>query len=66
MLQWLRLHTSIAGGTGSISGQGTKILHATGGSQKQQGGDSAGDGLGGGESGMCRALWVTVRSSVLL
>ena len=26
--QWLRLRASTAGGTGSIPGQGTKILHA--------------------------------------
>ena len=30
MVQWLRFHTSTARGTGSISGQGTKILHAAG------------------------------------
>ena len=28
MVQWLRLHTSTAGGTGSIPGWGTKIPHA--------------------------------------
>ena len=28
VVQWLRLHTSIAGGTGLIPGPGTKILHA--------------------------------------
>ena len=28
MVQWLRLHASIAGGIGSIPGWGTKILHA--------------------------------------
>ena len=28
MVQWLRRCTSTAGGAGSISGQGTKILHA--------------------------------------
>ena len=28
-VQWLRLCTSTAGDTGSISGQGTKIPHAT-------------------------------------
>ena len=28
VVQWLRLHTSNAGGTGSIPGQGTKIVHA--------------------------------------
>ena len=27
-VQWLRLHASTLGGAGSISGQGTKILHA--------------------------------------
>ena len=27
-VQWLRLRTSIAGGTGSIPGRGTKIPHA--------------------------------------
>ena len=27
-VQWLRLHASNAGGTGSIPGQGTKIPHA--------------------------------------
>ena len=27
-VQWLRLHTSTAGGTVSIPGQGTKIPHA--------------------------------------
>ena len=27
-VQWLRLHASTAGDTGSIPGQGTKILHA--------------------------------------
>ena len=29
MVQWLRLCTSTAGVTGSIAGQGTKILNAT-------------------------------------
>ena len=29
MVQWLRLCASTAGSTGLISGQGTKILHAT-------------------------------------
>ena len=29
MVQWLRFHASIAGGMGSIPGQGTKIPHAT-------------------------------------
>ena len=29
MAQWLGRHASTAGGTGSIPGQGTKILHAT-------------------------------------
>ena len=28
MVPWLRLHTPNAGGTGSIPGRGTKILHA--------------------------------------
>ena len=28
VVQWLGLHTSTAGDTGSIPGQGTKILHA--------------------------------------
>ena len=28
-VQWLRLPASTAGGTGSIPGRGTKILHAT-------------------------------------
>ena len=28
MVQWLRLRDSTAGGTGSITGRGTKILHA--------------------------------------
>ena len=28
-VQWLRLHTSTAGGVGLIPGQGTKIPHAT-------------------------------------
>ena len=28
-IQWLRLHTSNVGGTGSIPGRGTKIPHAT-------------------------------------
>ena len=28
MVQWLRLHTSTAGGKSSISGWGTKIPHA--------------------------------------
>ena len=34
--QWLRLHTSTAGGTDSIPGQGTKILHAVRCGQKKQ------------------------------
>ena len=29
VVQWLRLHASTAGGTGSIPGWGTKIPHAT-------------------------------------
>ena len=32
--QWLRLHTSTAGGAGSIPGRGTKISHAVQHSQK--------------------------------
>ena len=28
-VQWLRLYTSIAGGMGSVPGQGTKIPHAS-------------------------------------
>ena len=28
MAQWLRLHTSNAGGMGSVLGKGVKILHA--------------------------------------
>ena len=34
--QWLKLHTSTAGGTGSIPGQGTKILQAMWHSQKEK------------------------------
>ena len=30
VVQWLRTHTSTAGGMGSISGQGTKVPHAAG------------------------------------
>ena len=30
VVQWLGLHTFIARGTGSISGQGTKVPHAAG------------------------------------
>ena len=30
VVQWLRFHACIAGGVGSIPGQGTKIPHATG------------------------------------
>ena len=39
-VQWLRLRTSTAGGTGSIPGQGTKIPHAKGNGKKgsKQGG----------------------------
>ena len=33
-VQWLRLHTSSAGGAGLIPGQGTRIPHATRHSQK--------------------------------
>ena len=35
-VQWLRLHTSTAGGTDSIPGQGTKIPQATWHSQKKK------------------------------
>ena len=35
-VQWLRLCTSTAGSTGSIPGQGTKILHAARHGQKKQ------------------------------
>ena len=35
-MQWLRLHTSTARGTGSIPVQGTKILHATQHGQKKK------------------------------
>ena len=35
-VQWLRLHTSIAGGIGLIPGLGTKIPHATQHSQKNK------------------------------
>ena len=34
-VQWLGLHASTAGGTGSIPGQGTKIPHALWHDQKQ-------------------------------
>ena len=36
VIQWLRLHTSTAGGTGSIPVQGTKIPHAVWRSQKKR------------------------------
>ena len=36
VVQWLRLYASTAGGTGSISGQGTKIPHAMEHSQKKK------------------------------
>ena len=36
MAQWLRRCTSTAGGAGSISGQGTKILHAMQTGQKKK------------------------------
>ena len=29
LVQWLRLHASTSGDTGSVPGQGTEILHAT-------------------------------------
>ena len=35
-VQWLGLHPSTARGTGSIPGQGTKILHIAHHSQKQK------------------------------
>ena len=35
-VQWLRLHTSSAGGMGSIPGRGTKIPHAVQGGQKKK------------------------------
>ena len=35
-VQWLRLRTSTAGGTGSIPGRGTKILHAVWHGQKEK------------------------------
>ena len=35
-VQWLRLHTPSAGGTGSIPDQGTKILHAARRDQKKK------------------------------
>ena len=35
-VQWLRLHATTAGGTGSIPGQGTKIPHATWQGQKKK------------------------------
>ena len=35
-VQWLRHHASTAGGTGSIPGWGTKILHATGSRPKKK------------------------------
>ena len=36
MVQWLRLHASNAGHTGSIPGEGTKIPHATKPEQKKK------------------------------
>ena len=43
MDQWLRLHASVTGGTGSIPSQGTKIPHATqsGKKKKNQGNGNA-------------------------
>ena len=35
-VQWLGLHASTAGGSGSIPGRGTKILHAAQHSQKKK------------------------------
>ena len=36
MVQWLRLHTPDAGGTGSIPGWETKIPHAAGTKQRKE------------------------------
>ena len=36
VVQWLRLHTSNAGGRGSVPGQGIKIPHATWYSKKKK------------------------------
>ena len=36
MVQWLRLHTSAAGGTGLIPGRGNKVLHAAWCAQKRK------------------------------
>ena len=36
VVQWLRLHTPNAGGTGSILGQGTKIPYAVGAAIKKK------------------------------
>ena len=36
VVQWLRLHTSSAGGMGSIPGRGTKILHVVQCGQKKK------------------------------
>ena len=41
MVQWLRLHTSNAGGAGLTLGQGTKTLHAAWRGQKRVGGESS-------------------------
>ena len=49
-VQWLGLHASTAGGTGSIPGQGTKILHASRRSQKKKKGKK--------ENIVKRQLWV--------
>ena len=47
VVQWLRLHTSIARGTGSIPSQGTKIPQATQQSQKNSPGCELGWTIGG-------------------
>ena len=44
VVQWLRLHAPSAGGTDSIPGQGTKILHATWRGQKKSGRNSSNSG----------------------
>ena len=36
VVQWLRLRAPTAGGTGSIPGRGTKILHARGVAKKKE------------------------------
>ena len=44
MVQWLRLHPSIAGDTGLIPGLGTKIPHAAWCSQRKRKERNVGDG----------------------